>query len=237
MHHFLPIRNPQSLVPSCKSQGLVEPPVRETLDHQVRCAEILAAAVLAGHGDGEGPGGGRRAAAVLAVFQHEHFPGRHAETPRGQQVDFRVRLSPRDVFRRENEAEPGGQLEGGQAGLGQPAAAAGGDRLGDARRFQRGQQFRQARHGRQTPGQQAEEDLVAFRGEHVPRFVEMAPVDHDLERRPGRQAHHGVFEFRRERASPPRQQFGPRQGVHVLRVEHEAVHIEGDCEHGGGMRD
>ena len=81
--------------------------------------------------------------------------------------------------------------------------------------------------------EQAEEDLVAFRGEHVPRFLQMVPVDHDLERRPGRQAHHGVFEFRRERASPPRQQFGSRQGVDVLGVEHQAVHIEGDCEHEG----
>ena len=100
--------------------------------------------------------------------------------------------------------------------------------------LQGGQQFQQARHGRQTLGQQAEEDLVAFRGEHVPRFLQMVPVDHDLERRPGRQAHHGVFEFRRKQASPPRQQFGSRQGVHVLGVEHQAVHIEGDCEHGEG---
>ena len=29
-----------------------------------------------------------------------------------------------------------------------------------------------------------------------------------------------------------------RQGVDVLGVEHQAVHIEGDCEHGeGGMKD
>ena len=216
MHHFLPIPNPQSLIPSCKSQRLVEPPVRKTLDHQVRGAEILAATVLAGHGDGEGPGGGRRAAAVLAVFQHEHFPGRHAETPRGQQVDLRVGLSPRDVFRRENETEPRGQLEGGQAGLGQPAARCWWRSPWGCPPFPVRPATPAGPAWSPTAGQQAKEDLVAFRGEHFPRFVQRAPVDHDLERRPRRQAHHGVFEFRREQASPPRQQFGPRQGVHVL---------------------
>ena len=66
----------------------------------------------------------------------------------------------------------------------------------------------------------------------LPRVGEVAVADHHLEGRLRLQAHHRVLQLGGEHVPPPPQQLRAHGRVHVLRVEHQAVHVENNGTHG-----
>lgn len=80
-----------------------QPRVGEGIGHQVNPGEIMVPAVLAGNGHDGGAGRQARAAAVVAVLQHEQFPGRDPQPLADRLKRVWMRLAAADVFRSDDE--------------------------------------------------------------------------------------------------------------------------------------
>ena len=150
----------------------------------------------------------------------------------GKQVDVRGGLAVLDVLGGQHEGEPWAEVEQLEGTLDEGAAAARGDRLGDAGRFQCVEQVHESRHWLQTSGQQFDEDVGALGGQLGGRRVELVPVDHDTEGDVRLAAHHFVEQLARDLLAAPSEDNAADFLVELFGVEHQAVEVEGDGAEG-----